>query len=146
MKKTFTVKKDQLEKKWYVIDASGIILELVIVPACYSRGKKKEIFSPHIDTGDNLIIINASKVKVSGNKEEDKKYFHHSWYPGGLKTTTYREAFEKDPGFVIRHAIEGMLPKNKMQNVYISKLRIYNDGNHGQEAQKPIEVKVEENR
>lgn len=143
--KTYIAKKDEVKRQWYLIDAKGQTLgKLAVVAADILRGKKKPIFSPHMDTGDFLIVINASKIEVSGNKAEDKKYYSHSWYPGGLKEKTFKEAMEKDPKFVIKHAVLGMLPKNRLQKEFIKKLKVYNDEKHNHEAQKPVEIKLGE--
>lgn len=145
--KTFIPKKENIERKWYLIDAKGQTLgKLAVIASDILRGKNKPSFSPHMDLGDNLIIINASKIKVSGNKEEDKKYYSHSWYPGGLKTTTFKEMIEKKPDYVIRHAVLGMLPKNRLQKDFIKKLKVYAGQEHGHEAQKPEEIVIEKGR
>ncbi|RJO60024.1 50S ribosomal protein L13 [candidate division WS5 bacterium] len=145
--KTFIPKKENIERRWYLIDAKGQTLgKLAVIASDILRGKNKPSFSPHMDLGDNLIIINASKVKVTGNKTEDKKYYSHSWYPGGLKTTTFKEMIEKKPDYVIRHAVLGMLPKNRLQKEFIKKLKVYADSKHGHEAQKPEEIRIEKGR
>ncbi len=143
MKKTFTAKKNEIEKKWYILDAKGQTLgKVAVLAADILRGKKKSIFSPHIDTGDYIIIINIEKIRVSGNKGEGKKYYWHSWYPGGLKVKTFNEAFEKNPKFVIEHAVSGMLPKNRLQDDFLKKLKLYIGEKHEHEAQKPIEISI----
>jgi large subunit ribosomal protein L13 len=145
--RTFIPKKDSRERKWYLLDAEGQILgKVAVIASDILRGKDKPSFSPHMDMGDNLIIINASKVKVSGNKAEDKRYYSHSWYPGGLKTTAFKEMIEKKPEYVIRHAVMGMLPKNRLQKDFIKKLKVYAGEQHGHEAQKPEEITIEKGR
>lgn len=145
--KTFIPKVADIERKWYLIDADGQILgKLAVIASDILRGKNKPDFSPHMDTGDNLIIINAEKVKVTGNKTEDKKYYSHSWYPGGLTTTTFKEMIEKKPEYVIQHAVLGMLPKNRLQKEFIKKMKVYAGAEHNHEAQKPIEIKIENGR
>lgn len=141
--KTYIPKKTEIERKWYILDATDQILGKVsVLAADILRGKNKADFSPHMDTGDFLVIINAAKIKVTGNKEEDKKYYSHSWYPGGLKTKTFKEAMAKDPEFVIRHAVMGMLPKNRLTKDFIRKMKVYSDDKHAHEAQKPVVIKV----
>ena len=145
--KTFIPKVADIERKWYLIDADGQILgKLAVIASDILRGKNKPDFSPHMDTGDNLIIINAKKVKVTGNKTEDKKYYSHSWYPGGLTTTTFKEMIEKKPEYVIQHAVLGMLPKNRLQKEFIKKMKVYAGAEHNHEAQKPVEIKIENGR
>lgn len=145
--KTFIPKVGSIERKWYLIDANGQTLgKLAVIASDILRGKNKPSFSPHMDLGDNLIIINAAKVKVTGNKTEDKKYYSHSWYPGGLTTTTFREMIEKKPEYVIQHAVLGMLPKNRLQKDFIKKMKVYAGPEHNHGAQQPIEIKIENGR
>ncbi len=142
--KTFIPKVADIERKWYLIDAKGQTLgKLAVIASDILRGKNKADFSPHMDLGDNLIIINASKVKVTGNKSEDKKYYSHSSYPGGLTTTTFKEMIEKKPEYVIQHAVMGMLPKNRLQKEFIKKMKVYAGSEHAHVAQKPVELKIE---
>lgn len=142
--KTFIQKQSNIERKWYLIDAKGQRLgKLAVIASDILRGKGKSDFSPHMDMGDNLVIINAEKVEVTGNKFEDKKYYSHSWYPGGLTTTTFKEMIQKKPEYVIRHAVMGMLPKNRLQKEFIKKMKVYMGSDHKHEAQKPIEIKIE---
>lgn len=127
-----------------LIDASDQVLgRLATFTANILRGKNKPEYTPHVDTGDNVIIINASKVKLTGNKDEKKVYRHHSGHPGGLKEETYKQAMEKHPERIIEHAVKGMLPKNTLGRQMGMKLHVYADANHNHEAQKPREVKVE---
>lgn len=145
--KTFIPKKNDIERKWYLLDVKGQTLgKVAVIASDILRGKNNPSFSPHMDLGDNLVIINASKILVSGNKTEDKKYYSHSWYPGGLKTTTFKEMIEKKPEYVIQHAVMGMLPKNRLRKEFIKKLKVYAGKEHSHEAQKPIELKLEKGR
>lgn len=141
--KTYIAKKGDIERKWYLIDANGQTLgKLAVIASDILRGKKKADFSPHMDMGDNLVIINAKKVKVTGNKSEDKKYYSHSSYPGGLTTTVFKDMIEKKPEYVIQHAVLGMLPKNRLQKEIIKKMKVYAGEEHKHEAQKPVEIKI----
>ena len=141
--KTTVTKKSDIVRKWYLIDASDIILgKLGVRAADILRGKNKVIFSPSVDCGDNLIVINASKIKVTGGKEEKKHYYRHSGYPGGLKSLTLAEMMEKDPRKVIEIAVRGMLPKNKLAREMIKKLKVYSGETHDHEAQKPEKIEV----
>lgn len=139
--KTTVTKKSDIERKWYLIDASDVILgKLAVRVADLLRGKGKVNFSPSVDCGDNVIVVNASKIKVTGGKEEKKMYYRHSWYPGGLKSFTLSQMMEKDPRKVIEIAVKGMLPKNKLAREMIKKLKVYGDDKHEHEAQKPIKI------
>jgi large subunit ribosomal protein L13 len=141
--KTFTPKAGEIERKWYLIDAEGVTLgKLAVVAANLLRGKGKAQFSPHMDMGDFVIVINAEKVKVTGNKVEDKKYYRHSWYPGGIKMETFREKLEKNPSQIIELAVHGMLPKNKLHKDFLKKLKVYAGEAYPHEAQKPQKIEV----
>ena len=145
--KTFIEKSKNIERRWYLVDAKGQTLgKVATIASDILRGKDKPTFSPHMDTGDFVIIINAAKVKVTGNKFEDKKYYSHSWYPGGLTTITFKEMIEKKPEYVLVHAISGMLPKNRLQKEFLKKLKVYAGEKHNHEAQKPVEIKIENGR
>lgn len=138
--KTYLPKKDALEKKWWVINAEGKILgRLASEVAVLLRGKKKPIFTPFLDTGDFVIIINAEKVMVTGRKEEQKVYYHHSGYPGGLTVKTLKELRDKKPEEVIKKAVWGMIPKNKLGSAVYRKLKVYRGPHHPHEAQNPQE-------
>ena len=138
--KTFSLKKENIERQWYVVDASDKVLgRLSTKIADRIRGKDKPTFTPHTDGGDYVIVINAEKIKVTGAKYTDKKYYTHSLYPGGLKTKTFREMNEKFPERIIEEAVKGMLPKNKLGREISKHIRIYKDTNHGHEAQQPKE-------
>ena len=127
-----------IERKWYVVDATGYTLgRLSSEVAKILRGKNKPQFTPHIDTGDYVIITNADKIKVTGKKLEQKIYYHHSEYVGGMKETTLREMMNKKPEKVIELAVKGMLPKGPLGRQMIKKLHVYAGAEHGHEAQKP---------
>jgi large subunit ribosomal protein L13 len=138
--KTFALKKEEVQRQWYVIDASDKVLgRLATKVADRIRGKDKPTFTPHTDGGDYVIVINAENIKVTGNKFNDKKYYKHSLYPGGLKTKTFREVMEKNPERVIEDAVKGMLPKNKLGKSMIKKLKVFSGSEHSHESQQPIE-------
>lgn len=139
--KTYVTKRNDIKRKWYLIDAEGVILgKIATAAADLLRGKGKVNFTPNVDCGDFVVIINASKVKVTGGKEEKKKYYRHSWYPGGLKTLTLNQMMEKDSRKVVEHAVSGMLPKNRLAREIIKKLKVYSDSKHEHEAQKPEKI------
>ena len=136
--KTFMASPATIERKWYVVDATDMTLgRLASEVAKVLRGKNKAIFTPHIDTGDNVIVINAEKVKVTGKKLEQKIYYHHSDYVGGMKETTLKEMMAKKPEKVIELAVKGMLPKGPLGRQMYSKLHVYAGPEHNQQAQKP---------
>lgn len=138
--KTFVPKKDEIEKKWWLINAEGKILgRMATEVAVLLRGKKKPEYVDFLDSGDFVIIINAEKVKTTGKKLEQKKYYSHSGYPGGLKEKTLKEMLEKKPEEVIRKAVWGMIPKNKLGRAVYKKLKVYRGPHHPHEAQKPQE-------
>lgn len=136
--KTFMAKAETIERKWYVIDAQGMVLgRLASQVAAILRGKNKPTYTPHCDTGDHVIVINAEKIVLTGNKLDDKKYYRHSGYPGGLKEISYRRLMETKPEFVIKQAVKGMLPKGPLGRQMGTKLRVYAGPEHEHEAQKP---------
>ena len=136
--KTYMANPDKIERKWYVVDAEGQTLgRLAAEVAKVLRGKNKPEFTPHIDTGDNVIVINAEKIKVTGKKLDQKVYYHHSDYGGGMKETTLREMMEKKPEQVIELAVKGMLPKGPLGRTMIKKLHVYAGAEHAHQAQKP---------
>ena len=138
--KSYIAKPADVERKWYVIDAEGQTLgKLAVEAAMILRGKKKPTFTPHVDTGDYVIIVNAEKVAVSGKKEDQKIYKRHSGYPGGLKETTLKEMRASKPEEVIRHAVKGMMPKGKLGRQMFKKLKVYAGPAHPHAAQKPEE-------
>ena len=141
--KSYMQKKETVERKWYVIDAEGKPLGRVASKAAHIlRGKHKATYTPHIDCGDYVIIINASKVLLTGNKLEDKKYYSHSQYPGGLRTRTAKEMIEKYPEEMVEKAVKGMLPKNRLGRAMYKKLFVYPGSDHKHMAQKPEEMDV----
>ena len=136
--KTYMANPDKIERKWYVVDAEGQSLgRLAAEVAKVLRGKNKPEFTPHIDTGDNVIVINAEKIKVTGKKLDQKVYYHHSDYVGGMKETTLREMMAKKPEQVIELAVKGMLPKGPLGRTMIKKLHVYAGAEHAHQAQKP---------
>ena len=136
--KTFMASPATIDRKWYVVDAEGQTLgRLAAEVAKVLRGKNKPEFTPHIDTGDNVIVINAEKIKVTGKKLDQKVYYHHSDYVGGMKETTLREMMAKKPEQVIELAVKGMLPKGPLGRTMIKKLHVYAGAEHAHQAQKP---------
>lgn len=138
MRTTYMAKPGEVERKWYVIDAEGQTLgRLASEAASLIRGKHKPQFTPHVDTGDFVIVINAEKIVLSGNKLQNKKYYTHSGYSGGLKTTTAQEMLQKKPERMLELAIHGMLPKNRLGNAMKLKLKVYAGSEHPHQAQQP---------
>ena len=138
MKSTVSTKQSEVTKKWILIDASNLVVgRLAAFVANRLRGKHLPSYTPHVDDGDNVIIINAEKIKLTGNKESQKKYYKHSGYPGGLKTTTLKELRKDNPEQIIFKAVKGMLPKNKLADKMISKLKVYKGPTHPHVGQKP---------
>ncbi|MFR8172598.1 MAG: 50S ribosomal protein L13 [Marvinbryantia sp.] len=136
--KSFMASPSTIERKWYVVDATGYTLgRLSSEVAKILRGKHKPIFTPHIDTGDYVIIVNAQNIKVTGKKLDQKIYYRHSEYVGGMKETTLREMLNKKPERVIELAVKGMLPKGPLGRQMMTKLHVYTGAEHGHEAQKP---------
>jgi len=136
--KTQFAKKDDIDRKWYVIDAKDVILgKLATKVAVYLRGKNKPVFTPNVDTGDFIIVINADKIKLTGNKINDKVYYHHTTYIGGIKAQTAKELMEKKPEQIIEKAVWGMLPKNRLGRMQIKKLKVYRGADHPHQAQTP---------
>jgi len=138
--KTFSLKKENVNRDWFVIDVADMVLGRVATKiADRIRGKDKPTYTPHTDGGDYVVVINAEKIKVTGSKFENKKYYSHSLYPGGLKTKTFRELNEKNPEKIIEEAVKGMLPKNKLGKSIIRKLKVFRGPNHDHESQQPKE-------
>jgi large subunit ribosomal protein L13 len=136
--KTYSIKPADISRKWYVVDASEIPLgRLATQVASLLLGKGKTTTTPHMDSGDYVIVINSAQLVVTGKKQTDKKYHRHSGYPGGLYTRTLNEQMEKDPNKVILSAVRGMLPVNKLRDGRLSRLKIYPDDQHNHSAQKP---------
>ena len=147
MTKTYSIKPKDIQRKWYLIDAGSDSLGRIATQA--SRlliGKDKAQFSQHIDCGDYVIIVNASKIKVTGNKLSDKKYYRHSGHPGGLHTITLNEQMDKDPTKVIYHAVRGMLPFNKLSADRLKRLKIYSGEEHQHTAQQPVKLEIRKGR
>ena len=141
--KTYSVKKEEVIKKWYVIDAKDKVLGRVATRAAsILRGKHNPRFTPHVDMGDNVIILNADKAILTGSKALNKMYYRHSGYPGGLKETTYSEMMKKDPTFAMRNAIKGMLPRNRLGRRQLLNVKIYAGENHPHQAQKPELIEI----
>ena len=139
--KTKSYKNTDLEKKWLLLDASDKTLgRLSTKISLILMGKNKAKYTPHNDLGDYIIVINAEKIKVTGNKDIQKKYYRHSGYPGGLKSSTFSEIIEKNPEDIILKAVKGMLPKNKLSNSMISKLKVYKGENHPHIGQNPHKI------
>ncbi|HOO75265.1 MAG: 50S ribosomal protein L13 [Thermotogae bacterium] len=139
--KSYTAKPQDIDRKWYVVDAEGISLgRLSSQIARILQGKNKPTYTPHIDTGDFIIVVNADKVNLSGNKLTQKVYYRHTNYPGGLKETLAKDMLEKHPERVIKHAVKGMLPKSILGKQMLSKLKIYAGPAHPHDAQKPEKI------
>jgi large subunit ribosomal protein L13 len=137
--RTYSPKPGEVEQKWYVIDATDIVLgRLASQTAILLRGKHKPQFAPHVDTGDFVIIVNAEKVHLSGNKREDKLAYRHSGYPGGLRSVKYGELIDKDPRKALEKAVRGMLPHNSLGRDMLKKLKVYGGPNHPHAAQQPV--------
>ena len=136
--KTWNAKAEDVEREWFVVDAEGEILgRLATRIADTLRGKRKPTYTPHVDTGDFVVVVNAEKIRVTGNKLDQKRYYRHSGYPGGLRSRTLREQLDRQPAEVIRKAVKGMLPRNRLANRQITKLKVYAGPEHPHEAQNP---------
>jgi len=143
--KTYVAKPSTIEKKWYVVDAKGKTLgRLATVVADTLRGKRKATYTPNIDTGDFVIVINAEQVVVTGNKAEQKMYYRHSGYPGGLKEESYSHLQARRPEEIVRHAVRGMLPHTKLGRAQLRKLKVYAGAEHPHEAQAPETLEIKE--
>ena len=140
--KTYSQKSAEISREWWVIDASTLPLgKLAVVIADKLMGKSKVTYTPHIDNGDYVIVVNAKNLVVTGNKMTDKMYYRHSGYPGGLKELRLEEVVEKDPSRAIKEAVKGMLPKNKLSADRLKRLRVFDDAEHTHAAQNPKEIK-----
>jgi large subunit ribosomal protein L13 len=136
--KTWNAKPNELEKRWYLVDADGQNLgRLATRIADTLRGKRKPEFTPHVDTGDFVVVVNAEKVAVTGKKLEQKRYYRHSGYPGGLRSRTLAEQLQRRPTEVLRKAVKGMLPRNRLSRAQLLKLKVYAGPEHPHEAQRP---------
>ncbi|MBQ6127425.1 50S ribosomal protein L13 [Candidatus Saccharibacteria bacterium] len=140
--KTYSQKSSEIKREWYVIDASTLPLgKLAVVIADKLMGKSKVTYTPHIDNGDYVIVVNAKDLKATGNKMTDKMYYRHSGFPGGIKALKLEEVIEKDPAYAIKEAVKGMLPKNKLSADRMSRLRVFAGAEHTHAAQNPKEIK-----
>ncbi|WP_055482803.1 50S ribosomal protein L13 [Sphaerimonospora mesophila] len=141
--RTFSPKPNDVERQWYVIDATDVVLgRLASQVATLLRGKHKPIFAPHVDTGDFVIVVNADKIALSGNKLQQKKAYRHSGYPGGLRSVTYGELMEKRPDRAVEKAVRGMLPKNSLGRKMAKKLKVYAGPEHPHQAQQPVPYQI----
>jgi large subunit ribosomal protein L13 len=141
--KTYQAKKEELEQKWYLVDADGKVLgRLATELANILRGKNKPTYTPHLDTGDFVVVVNAGKLILTGKKMKDKIYYHHTGYPGGIKEIAAEKLLAKKPTEMIRMAVKGMLPKTSLGRQMFRKLKVYAGPNHPHEAQKPITINI----
>ena len=142
--KTYSAKPKEIEQRWYVVDAEGKTLgRLATQIADTLRGKRKPQYTAHVDTGDFVVVVNAEKVAVTGKKLDDKVYYRHSGYPGGIRSRTLREELERRPTEVIRKAVKGMLPRNRLGRAQLTKLKVYAGPEHPHEAQSPTPLNLE---
>ena len=140
---TFMANPDKIDRQWYVVDAKGVTLgRLASEVASVLRGKNKPVFTPHVDCGDYVVVVNADKVKVTGKKLDQKIYYNHSEYVGGMRETTLRELLAKKPERVVELAVKGMLPKGPLGRKMYTKLHVYAGPNHEQQAQKPVSMEI----
>jgi large subunit ribosomal protein L13 len=141
--KTWNAKPGEVERRWYLVDADGKTLgRLATRIADALRGKDKPQYTPHVDTGDFVVVVNAEKIAVTGNKLDDKVYYRHSGYPGGIRSRTLREELERRPTEVIRKAVKGMLPRNRLARAQLTKLKVYAGPEHPHSAQDPKELQL----
>lgn len=141
--KTYSPKLVDIDNKWFVVDADGLVLgRLASKIAQVLRGKHKPTWAPHMDMGDFVVVVNADKIKVTGRKADQIKYYRHSGYPGGLKVTPYKSMLDKKPEFIIQHAVKGMLPHNKLGRKMLKKLKIYTSTEHPHDAQQPVPLEI----
>ncbi|MGE5706719.1 MAG: 50S ribosomal protein L13 [Bacteroidota bacterium] len=137
--KTYTAKPEDITRQWYVIDAEGLTLgRLATIAAGLLRGKHKPIYTPSMDTGDFVIVVNADKVAVTGKKAEQKEYIHHTGWPGGFRSVKYNKVMAEHPTRIIEHAVRGMLPHNRLGRAQYTKLKVYTGPDHPHTAQKPV--------
>ncbi|WP_054251656.1 50S ribosomal protein L13 [Neofamilia massiliensis] len=140
--KSYMANAQNIERQWYVIDAEGMVLgRLASEIAMVLSGKRKPVYTPHFDAGDYVIVLNADKIKLTGNKWQQKTHWYHTGYPGGAKEVKYQDLVKKDPTKILRLAVKGMLPKNSMGRAMIKKMKVYTGTEHPHEAQQPIELK-----
>jgi len=144
---TFTPKKSEIQRSWHLVDAEGLILgRMATEVAQLLRGKHKPTYASHIDTGDHVIVVNADKVILTSDKAEKKMVYHHTGFPGGIRSASYGTLLEKKPAEIVRQSIRGMLPKNRLGRKQLSKLQVYAGPTHPHEAQKPIPLELEHAR
>lgn len=142
--KTYNQKPADIAREWWIVDAGTMPLgKLAVVIADKLMGKSKPTYTPHVDNGDYVVVINAKNIQVTGNKMVDKKYYRHSGFPGGLTELKLKEVIEKDPRVAIEHAVKGMLPKNKLAAGRLARLRVFDGAEHTHTAQTPKEIKME---
>lgn len=145
--RTYTPTASEIERSWYVVDAEGLTLgRMATEVARRLRGKHKATYTPHLDTGDHVVIINASKVVLSPGKAEAKQVHHHTGYPGGIRSTSYAELLERDPADAVRRSVRGMLPKNRLGRQMMRKLKVYPGPEHPHHAQKPEPLPIDHAR
>jgi large subunit ribosomal protein L13 len=143
--KTWNAKPGEVERRWYLVDADGKTLgRLATHVADTLRGKNKAQYTPHVDTGDFVVVVNAEKIAVTGKKLDDKRYYRHSGYPGGIRSRTLREELDRRPTEVIRKAVKGMLPRNRLGRAQLTKLKVYAGPEHPHSAQAPQPLKLED--
>jgi large subunit ribosomal protein L13 len=141
--RTYSPKPADVQRQWHVIDATDVVLgRLATQAATLLRGKHKPIFAPHVDTGDFVIVVNAAKVALTGNKRDQKMAYRHSGYPGGLRRTPYSELLEKRPERAVERAVKGMLPHNTLGRQMLSKLKVYAGPDHPHQAQRPVPFEI----
>ena len=144
---TYSPKASEIERQWHLVDADGLVLgRMATEVARILRGKHKPTFAPNLDTGDHVVIVNADKIVLTGDKADKKQVYRHSGYPGGLKSRTYGEALERDPAEAVRASVLGMLPKTRLGNAMGSKLRVYAGPTHPHGAQNPAPIDLEHAR
>jgi large subunit ribosomal protein L13 len=142
--KTWNAKPGEVDRRWYVVDADGQTLgRLATVIADTLRGKRKPQYTPHVDTGDFVVVVNAEKIAVTGKKLDEKRYYRHSGYPGGLRSRTLREQLQRRPTEVVRVAVKGMLPRNRLSRAQLTKLKVYAGPEHPHAAQSPEPLNLE---
>lgn len=140
--KTFSAKNETVQREWFVVDAENKVLGRLAAEIAHRlRGKHKPEYTPHVDTGDYIVVVNAAKVAVTGNKATDKIYYHHTGHPGGIKNISFKDMIAKHPTRVIENAVRGMLPKNKLGRAMLTKLKIYAGAEHTHRAQQPKALK-----
>ena len=144
-RRTYSARPSEIHRSWYVVDAEGKTLgRLATTIAATLRGKHKASYTPHMDTGDFVIVVNAGKVRVTGNKDQEKVYYRHSNYPGGLKSTTLRDLRNRFPERILENAVKGMLPQSSLGRQQLKKLKLYAGADHPHASQQPIELKLDD--